>query len=106
VSNQITVYKNRTNVKQVDLGFDVSGDVITSEIRAGKSVDSDLIATWTVEFVNDGTDGLLTLTIDDSDLTDVTVHRGYMDMKRVSAGEPIGVFTQPIKVRFKDVVTE
>lgn len=106
MSNQITVYKNRTNVKQVDLGFDVSGDVITSEIRAGKGVDSDLIATWTVEFVNDGTDGLLTLTIDDSNLQNITVRKGYMDMKRMSAGEPIGVFTKPIIVRFKDVVTE
>lgn len=103
--NELLVYKNRTNVVQVDLGFDVSTDVLTSEIRAGKNLGSSLIATWAVSFLTDGTDGKLVLTLDDSDLDSVSEKVGYMDLKRVSAGEPLPVFANPIKVKFLESVT-
>lgn len=100
----IVVYKNRTNILTMGLGFDVSGDTFSSEIRADEDINSTLIATWTVGFATDGVDGELVLTLDDSDLTDITVKKGYMDLKRTSGGEPLQVFA-PVKVLFKDVVT-
>jgi len=106
----VVVHKNRTNVLQVDLGFDVSLDTITSKIRKRPNIDATLVATWDVAFSTDGTDGLLVFTLDDSVLTDPTldptIRFGYMDIKRVSAGEPLPVFSQPIKVIFKDTVTQ
>lgn len=101
---ELRVYKNRTNVIQVDLGMDVSGDTITSEIRAEKSSESELLATWTVDFLTDGTDGNLVLTIDDSDLDAIISNKGWMDMKRVSGGEPLPVFSNPLRVRFVEAV--
>lgn len=100
----VEIYKNRTNVVRLDLGIDVSGDTITSEIRAKVGVDSPLLGTWVVSFLTDGTDGKLILTIDDSQLTDISAKNGYMDVKRLSAGEPLQIF-DPIKVVFKEVVT-
>lgn len=102
----LNVYKNRTNVITVNLGVDVSSDTIVSEIRAGKSNASDLLATWEVEFVTDGVDGMLVFRIDDSELDAIIAKRGYMDIKRVAAGEPYPVLKYPIRVMFRDTVTE
>jgi len=101
---EIVVYKNRTNVISVSLGTDVSSDILTSEIREKELVGSPLIATWDVTFATDGTDGELILTMDDSELVAVTQKQGYMDIKRMSGGEPYEVFA-PIKVLFKETVT-
>ncbi len=79
---QIIVHKGRTVVVPVSLGFDVSQDIITSEIRVGKSQTSDLIATWDVSFVTDGTDGELVLTLDNSVTEVITQTTGYMDLKQ------------------------
>lgn len=106
MSGTLKVFKNRTNRVPVELGFDVSADTIESEIRVGKSSESELIATWTVDFLTDGTDGKLVLTLDDSLLAGELPDVAYMDMKRISGGEPIGVFTDPIRVKFRDTVTE
>lgn len=103
--SDILVYKNRRNVVSVSLGTDVSGDTFESEIREKATLDSTLIATWSVSFKTDGTDGELVLTLDDSELDEITVKRGYMDIKRISGGEPYQVFA-PVKVVFKDTVTE
>lgn len=103
--SQLIVYKDRTNIVPVDLGFDVSADTIESQIREGKSDDSVLIAEWVVTFQTDGTDGLLYLTLDDSVLDEITQTKGYMDMKRISGGEPLPVFAEPLRVRFRDSVT-
>jgi len=105
MANPVVVYKGRTNVVLLNLGIDVSSDVITSEIRVGKSIDTDLIVTWDVEFVTDGTDGECRLTLDDS-VSSVEEDSGFMDVKRVSGGEPYQVFSAPLKVLFKEVVTE
>ncbi len=102
---QIIVHKGRTVVVPVSLGFDVSQDIITSEIRVGKSQTSDLIATWDVSFVTDGTDGELVLTLDNSVTEVITQTTGYMDIKRVTGGEPLSIFDEPLEVLFTDSVT-
>lgn len=103
---QIVVHKGRTNVVPVSLGYDVSTDTLTSEIREEAKISSTLIATWVVGFVTDGTDGEITLTLDDSATAAITQTKGYMDIKRVSAGEPIPVFDSPIEILFKWAVTQ
>lgn len=105
MSNKVVVYKNRRNVIQVQLGINVAGQTITSEIRSEPDVDAPLIATWTVAFTTDGTDGKLTLTLDDSALSAISATSGYMDLKRVAGGEPYAVFDSPLEVVFKGSVT-
>lgn len=103
----VIVYLGRTNTKTVDVGADVSGDTITSEIRADKNdPESTLLGTWDVSFLTDGEDGMLVITIDDSELDDIEPGTiGWMDFKRISGGEPYPVIKQPIRVRFKASVT-
>lgn len=102
---QIVVHKGRTNKLLVAVGFDVSNDVLTSEIRAEKDQESELIATWSVAFVDDGVDGELVLTLDNSVVSAVTKSKGYMDIKRVTGGEPVSLFDDILEVLFKDTVT-
>lgn len=102
MSDTVVVYKNRTNIVPVSLGFDVSGDTITSEIRTASG---ELIATWLVEFDGDGTDGELILTLDDSDTDAIAYSTGLMDLKRISNGEPLAIFDKPLEVEFRDVIT-
>lgn len=101
----LVVYKGRTARVPVSLGFDVSDDTITSEIRVDKNFESELIATWDVEFLTDGTDGELILTLDDSVTAVIEKATGYMDLKRVSNGEPLPVFDDPLEVLFKNTIT-
>lgn len=103
--NQLTVYRDRTAIVPVSLGMDVSNDTITSQIRVGKNFESDLIAEWTVAFLTDGTDGELILTLDDSITATITNDLGYMDLKRITGGEPVPVFDKPLEVLFKNSVT-
>lgn len=102
---QVFVYKNRTNVITVNLGMNIQNDTFSSQIRAEKSGSSTLIATWTVSFVTDGTDGLLKLTIDNSQLQNVTRSNGFMDIKRTTSGEPVPVFDDPVEVIFRETIT-
>lgn len=107
--NPVTVRKRRTNIIEVVLAYDVSQDVITSQIRKGQSVTSELIAEWDVRFKTDGTDGTLILTLDDSVTSTPKVVNavvGYMDLKRMSGGEPLPVFENALMVMFKEAVTE
>lgn len=99
----IVVHKNRTNIITVSLGIDVSDDTITSEIRTDSGT---LIATWTVTFGSDGTDGELILTLDDSVTGAITYPVGLMDLKRVSNGEPFPVFDKPLEVEFRETITQ
>lgn len=102
---QVIVHKGRTNVLSVKLGFDVSDDILTSEIRVDKDPTSELIATWEVSFETDGVNGEVLLTLDDSVTSEITKSTGYMDLKRVTGAEPVPVFDEPIEVLFKKVVT-
>lgn len=105
MSNKVVVHKDRTNTITVSMGQDVSLDTITSEIRAEPDVSSALIATWVVAFVTDGTDGELTLTLDNTITSQIQAARGYMDIKRVVGGEPVPVFDKPLEVEFQGSVT-
>lgn len=104
MSNKIIVYKNRTNTIQVDLGVDITGDTITSEIRTEEDHESTLIATWSV-VVDDAATGKFILTMDDVIAGGITVDSGFMDLKRVSGGEPLPVFDRALEVTFRGTVT-
>lgn len=106
MSNQVVVHKGRTNTLTVDLGIDVSTDTITSEIRSDPDVDSPLLATWVVAFATDGTDGELIFTLDDTYTSQITAASGFMDIKRVTGGEPVPVFDKPLEVIFRGTVTQ
>lgn len=102
---RVFVYRGRTNKLQISLGFDVSADVITSEIRDQPNSNSDLLATWNVTFITDGTDGEILLTLPQGALTNVTKTMGYMDLKRTSGGEFLTVFDEPFEVVIRDSIT-
>jgi hypothetical protein len=87
------------------LGFDVSADILTSQIRAEERSDSDLLATWALSFATDGTDGEIILTLDNSATGNIEAVNGYMDIKRVTAGEPVPVHVGTIPVVFKETIT-
>jgi hypothetical protein len=103
VSDKVIVYKGRTNIIGVSLGFDASSDVITSEIRTESGA---LIATWAVTFDGDGTDGELVLTLDNSATGNIQYTSGKMDLKRMLGSEPVSVFDEPLEVEFRNVVTQ
>ncbi len=102
----ITVFKGRTTKLLVNLPYDASNDIFTSEIRADPNQDGELLAAWSVSFVNDGTDGQLQLVLDDSVTSIVEKSRGWMDIKRVSGGEPLPVWDDVVEVLFKNTVTQ
>lgn len=102
---QIVVHKGRTVIVPVSLGYDVSGDVFESEIREEKNRTSDLIVAWDVSYLTDGSDGELILTLDDAVTSTIEKSKGYMDIKRVSGGEPLPVFNGVIEVLFRETVT-
>lgn len=104
MSNKLVVHKNVTNVVTVDLGIDITGDTITSQIRAEPDHESVLIATWTVAIIT-AADGIFTLTLDNTLTGDITVDSGYMDIRRISSGEPLVVLDRPIEVSFQGTVT-
>lgn len=102
MTDKLIVFKDRTNIVQVSLGMNVSDDTITSQIRA---YDGTYIADWLVEFDNDGSDGELIFTLDDSVLSGVIYQSGQMDIKRVSNGEPYPIGDELIEIDFRDSVT-
>lgn len=106
MESQVVVHRGRTVVISVGLGYDVSGDIITSQIREAVDVSSPLIAEWDVEFLGDGTDGELVLTLTDVATAAITRTNGYMDFKRVSGSGSINVIDDAIPVVIKGVVTQ
>ena len=106
MSNKVIVHKGRTNTIIVNMGINVSSDTFTSEIRSEPFVEAPLIATWTVTFLTNGTDGKLKLVMDNVVTAQIAASSGYMDLKRVTSGEPIPVFDQPLEVSFRGTVTQ
>ena len=106
MSNKIVVHKGRTNTIFINLGINVAGDVITSEIRAEPDQSSSLIATWDVAFVSDGSDGKLRLMLDDLITSQIKANTGYMDLKRMNGGEPLAIFDEPLEVVLRGTVTQ
>src|SRR5688572_2486460 len=105
MAGPLKVRKGRTETVSVRIGGDISGDVFTSQIRATPEQSSALIATWDVSFLTDGTDGELVLTLDDLITGQITATSGYMDIKRMTGGEPVAVFDDPLEVFFQGTVT-
>lgn len=105
MADKVVVHKARTNTLIVDLGEDVSADTFTSEVRAEPDHESTLLMTWTVAFETDGNDGRLKLTVDNTITAQIDVDSGYMDVKRVTGGEPVPVFDRPLEVTFRGVAT-
>lgn len=105
MANEVIVYKGRDNTVKVHLGIDVSSDTITSEIRSEPTQEAPLLATWTVAFESDGSDGKLLLTMSDTISGQITANVGYMDLKRVSGGLVVPVFDKPLEVVFRGTVT-
>ncbi len=106
MSSAIVIHKGRTASIPVSLGIDVSADTLTSEIRTEPRTDSPLIATFTVTKVSGGTTGEIVLGLDDLITAQITVAGGFMDLKRVSAGEALAVFSEPLEVVFRGTVTQ
>ena len=104
MANELVVHLDRTNIFTCNLGIDITGETITSEIRTQPDTDSTLVATFAVGVV-DASEGEITLTLDNSVTGGITVKSGYMDLKRNSGGEPLPVFDRPLEVRFQGAVT-
>jgi hypothetical protein len=102
----IIVHRKRTKVLTVSLARDISDESFESQIREGKDSESELIATWDIAFLTDGTDGELVFTLDDAVTTNVEKARGWMDIKQITGSEPISVFDEPLEVLFKNPITE
>lgn len=105
MSNQVIVHKGRTNIIEIHLGYDASADSWASEIRAEPDLSGTLICPWTVSWVTDGVDGKLKLTILAVTSGAVEVDSGYMDLKRITGGQPVPVFDRPLEVVFRGSVT-
>lgn len=105
MGNQIVIQRGRTNIVMVALGMDISADTFMSQIRAKTASDSTLLATWDVQKVDGGIDGVLQLTLDDAISATIVANSGYMDLKRISGGEPLSVFESPVEVIVKGVIT-
>ncbi len=103
---QVKVQRGKTVILPVSLGFDVSQDTITSEIRVDKNQSSTLIATWVVSFETDGQDGELILTLDNSVTSSISNSIGWMDLKRVAGGKPLPIFAEPLEVLFVNTITQ
>lgn len=103
MANVVVVHKGRTVKLSVNLGFD-SSDTFTSEIRALPDRASTLIATWTVTNVQTAP-ASFDLVLDDALTAAITAKSGYMDLKRISGGQPIDVFDRPLEVEFRGTVT-
>ena len=101
----ITIVRGRTKTLTVKLSYPVDGDTLTSQIRVNQDPTSQLIATWQVDFKTDGTDGELVLTLDDVVTAAITQSMGFMDIKRVSDGEPLDVFDERLTVVIVNPVT-
>lgn len=106
MSNEVIVHKNRTNYVTLDVGYDASGDVLTSEIRSEPYVESVLLATWIITPITDGSDGQYLLTLDNVAAAQVKATSGFMDVKRMSGSEPLPLWDQPLEVTFRGTVTQ
>ena len=104
MSDAVVVHKGFTNTVSVDLGIDITGETITSQIKSLPDQDAALIATWSIA-VDDAPNGLLTLTLDDVITSQITASKGFMDLRRVTGGEPVPVFDEPLEVEFRGTVT-
>lgn len=84
----LTIYRGDTVVFEFTIdNFNLQGGTGLAQIRAGESRSAPLIATWTVDLVNNGSDTDVTLTLDSTDNQD---YQGefYWDLQITFGGEP------------------
>lgn len=105
MSGELIVHKNRTNRISLGLKYDASGETFTAQIRKKAAQSSDLLGTWEVEFLTDGVDGELILTLPETEIATVDVNYGYMDLKRTVGTLHLPVFSEPLQVKFQEVIT-
>ncbi len=106
--NQVIIHKGRTTVLPVSLPYDVSEDIITSQVRVEKNRTSTLLGEWEVSYETDGVDGELIFVFDDAVSSPIEKTIGYMDIKRQIGGvdgEPVSVLNEPLQVLIQEVVT-
>lgn len=101
----VVFHINRTTTHRLELGYDVSADTLSAQIRVDESHTSTLIANLVVDFETDGTDGNVLLTLTNEASVDITNSKGFMDVLRMSGGEPLSVFAEPLPVIFRGSVT-
>lgn len=105
MADSIRIQKGRTVSFEFTLGHPIGDDTYTSEIREQARESSELIATWNITVKPGGNNRVLIFTLDDSVSREVIQKYGWMDLKRVSGGEPLPVLDSPILVEFREVVT-
>lgn len=101
----VVIHRNRTTTLRVELGYDASGDTFDAQIRTKEDHTSTKLGDFSVSFETDGSDGVLLLTFDDSLTTSITHDKGFMDVRRISNGEPLSVMAEPLKVIFRGTIT-
>ena len=98
----LVVERTKTVVVPISLGFNVSGQVFTADLRATTSATSTLIATWTVTFATNGKDGELIATLPDTVTSTLAVGTAYMRLKRTTPGPTIEIFGEPVLVSIQN----
>lgn len=88
----------------MSFSYDLGDDIFTSEIRTGPTHEYPLIEEWDVS-KKEGSNNTLILSLDDSKTSGITHVAGWMDVKRVSFGEPLPVLRDPIQVVFIEQIT-
>lgn len=99
---KILVKRGKTVELPVSLGFNVSQMIFSSRIFEENTLDSTLITVWTVTFKDDGKDGELILTLDESITTGIVQSLGYMDLRNISDDEPVNIFKELLEISFVD----
>lgn len=99
----IIFYKGRYNAIPVDLGIDITGQTIASQIRERPEEASNLILDWIVTVTNASL-GQFTLSFNDSSGA-ITASEGWMDIKRVTGSGDIPCFDGPLGVEFRGAAT-
>lgn len=105
MANSLIIHRGLTNTFPLVLGYDTTGDTIASQVRTGPDRSYPLLLNFVVTTV-DASNGEYTLTIDDTFTSQVVVDSGYMDILRITGGEPVPVFEEPLQVIFKGTITK
>lgn len=103
MAKQLVFYKGRYNTVQVNLGINITGQTIASQIRERPDETSDVILTWIITVTNAAT-GEFTLSFNDSTPA-IDASNGWMDIKRVTGSGDIPCFDEPLAVEFRGAIT-
>lgn len=96
----IVIQRGNTIEVPVSIGFNVSGETLTSKIYVDDDPLSAVIAEWTVSFITDGSDGELLLTLSYLITEAIVQSSGHMDLRKTS-GTPVDLLEQMLEVIFQ-----